>query len=333
MQGKIENDQRLEFKMIHKQNTMYSVDPQKGAMRQIEPLNLSKSPMENLFTKTYSAFYGIDFPNIAHHIGYIPTSDYTIATQTFITAQSKGTVIIVHGYFDHSAMMRQCIRICIEMGFSVLTMDLPGHGLSYGERASIRSFSEYATILDECITYCKNFLSGPFHFVGHSTGASAGLEWLYTPTLANNSLIEKVVFLAPLVRNTGSFATRLLFNILRNHVDEIYGFYKPTTSDPEFELFRKNDPLRPKRFPLKWLNAAIEWKKQMVKRGLLDKKITIIQGTRDTVVDWKYNLDFLEKKVRDTKIFYVKDARHQLHNEREDLREQVLEALRMGLGD
>jgi alpha-beta hydrolase superfamily lysophospholipase len=317
---------------------MYSVDPKKSAMRsflngQIEPLNLSKSPVENRFTNTYYAFYGIDFPDIVHHIGYIPAADYTIATQAFITVQSKGTVIIVHGYFDHSAMMRQCIKVCIEMGFSVLTIDLPGHGLSSGERASIKSFSEYANVLDECITYCKSFLSGPFHFVGHSTGSSAGLEWLHTRALVNNSLIDKVVLLAPLVRNTGSVVTRVLFNILRTHIDEIYGFYKPTTSDPEFELFRKNDPLRPKRFPLKWLNAAIEWNKQMHKRGLLDRKITVIQGTRDTVVDWKYNIDFLERKVRDTEIIYVKDARHQLHNEREDLREQVMDALRMGLGD
>jgi alpha-beta hydrolase superfamily lysophospholipase len=300
---------------------------------QLAPLDLSKSPFESRFTKTYSAFYGIDFPDIVHHIGYIRTTAYTIATQAFITPLSKGTVIVVHGYFDHSAMMRQCIRECIEMGFSVLTIDLPGHGLSSGERASISSFSEYASVLDECITHCKNFLIGPFHFVGHSTGCSAGLEWLRTPTLINNTLVDKVVFLAPLVLNTGSVVTRLLFNILKKHIDEIYGFYKSTTSDPEFELFRKNDPLRPKKFPLRWLNSAIEWNKKIHKQGLLDRKITLIQGTSDTVVDWKYNLDFLERKTRNTEIYYVEGARHQLHNEREDLQVQVKAALRRGLGD
>jgi alpha-beta hydrolase superfamily lysophospholipase len=300
---------------------------------QLEPLDLSKSPFENRFTKTYSAFYGIDFPDIVHHLGYIPTTEYTIATQAFITPFSKGTVIVVHGYFDHSAMMRQCIRECIEMGFSVLAIDLPGHGLSSGDRASIKNFSEYAMVLDECITYCTDFLIGPFHFVGHSTGCSAGLEWLHTPALLKNTLINKVVFLAPLIRNTGSLVTRLLFTILKKHIDEIYGFYKPTTSDPEFEIFRKSDPLRPKKFPLKWLNAAIEWNKHIHKCGLLDRKITVIQGTSDTVVDWQYNLDFLERKTRAAEMFYIKGARHQLHNEREDLREQVMEALRSGLED
>lgn len=298
----------------------------------LEPLNLLKNPVENRFTKTYTAFYEIDFPTVVHHIGSIPTTDYTIATQVFITPLSIGTVIVVHGYFDHSAMMRQCIRECIEMGFSVIAIDLPGHGLSSGERASIGSFSEYATVLDESIAYCKDFLSGPFHFVGHSTGCSAGLEWLHTPTLVNNSLVDKVVFLAPLVRSVGSVITRVLFNIVKNHITETRGFYKSTTSDPEFEIFRKNDPLRPKKFPLKWLNAAIEWNKQIHKRGLLDRKITLIQGTRDSVVDWKYNLDFLERKTRAAETFLINGAQHQLHNEREDLRVQVMDALRRGLG-
>ena len=298
---------------------------------QLEQLDPSKDPLCNRFVETYTAFYGVLFPGVVHHLGIIPTVNYTIATQLFLPSVSIGTVFMVHGYFDHSAMMRQCIRACVEMGFSVIGIDLPGHGLSSGERASIGSFSEYAMVLDECIAYCKSFLPAPFHFVAHSTGCSAGLEWLHTSALHNNALIDKVILLAPLLQSTGSTAARLLFNILKNRVPAIGGPYKPTTSDPEFDLFRKNDPLRPKKFPLRWLNAAIEWNKLMHSRGILDKKITIIQGTRDNVVDWKYNIGFLERKTRASEIYYVNGARHQLHNEREDLREQAISLLKREL--
>jgi alpha-beta hydrolase superfamily lysophospholipase len=63
-------------------------------------------------------------------------------------------------------------------------------------------------------------------------------------------------------------------------------------------------------------------------RRLLDKKVSILQGTSDCVVDWMYNLRFLEKKIRDTEICLFEHAQHQLHNEREDLRVQVFESLK-----
>jgi lysophospholipase len=298
---------------------------------QLEQLDPSKDPLCNRFVETYTAFYGVAFPDVVHHLGIIPTVNYTIATQLFLPSVSIGTVFIVHGYFDHSAMMGHCIRACVEMGFSVIAIDLPGHGLSSGERASIGSFSEYAMVFDECIAYCKSFLPAPFHFVAHSTGCSAGLEWLHTPALLNNALVDKVILLAPLVQSAGSTAARLLFNILKNRVPAMGGPYKATTSDPEFDLFRKNDPLRPKKFPLRWLNAAMEWNKLMHSRGILDKKITVIQGTRDNVVDWKHNIGFLERKTRASEIYYVNGSRHQLHNEREDLREQVINLLKREL--
>ena len=297
----------------------------------LEQLDPSKGPLYNRFVETYTAYYGIVFPGVVHYVGVIPTVNYTIATQLFLPSASIGTVFIVHGYFDHSAMMRQCIRACIEMGFSVIAIDLPGHGLSSGERASIGCFSEYAMVLDECIAYCKSFLPAPFHFVAHSTGCSAGLEWFHTPVLLNNSIIDKVIFLAPLVRSVGSTAARLLFGLLKDRIKTINGFYKPTTSDPEFDLFRKNDPLRPKNFPLRWLNAALEWNKKIQSQGLLDRKITVLQGTLDNVVDWKYNTDFLKRKTRASEMYYVNGARHQLHNEREDLRGQVINLLKSKL--
>ncbi len=297
----------------------------------IQPLDLTKSPVANRFTETYNAFYGINFPDVDHYLGCIDLSSFSIATQIFKPMSSIGTVIVVHGYFDHSAMMLNCIRTCVENGFTAAAIDLPGHGLSSGKRASIQDFLDYALILDQFTIFCNQHLPKPFHFIGHSTGCAAALEWMHTPELVNSKCIEKIILLAPLIYSRGQILSQIMRKILKSKVNEISSFYYPTTSNPAFDAFRKNDPLRPSKFPLDWFDAEVKWNLRMKKRGLLDRELLVIQGNKDRVVDWKYNIRFLSKKVRKTNICYVKDARHQLHNERLDYRMKVLEIIKNNL--
>lgn len=297
----------------------------------IQPIDLTKSPVANRFTETYNAFYGFNFPDVDHYLGYIELSNFSIATQIFKPVSSIGTVIVVHGYFDHSAMMLNCIRTCVENGFTVAAIDLPGHGLSSGKRASIQDFLDYAIVLDQLTSFCSQHLPKPFHFIGHSTGCAAALEWMYTSELVNSNCIEKIFFLAPLIHSSVQILSQIMCKILKSKVNEIPSFYYPTTSNPVFEAFRKNDPLRPSKFPLEWFDAEVKWNLRMRKRGLLDRELHVIQGNIDRVVDWKYNIRFLSKKVKKANVYYVKDARHQLHNERLDYRMNVLEIIKNNL--
>ncbi len=298
------------------------------SINHLEVFDWSKSPQKNRFTEAYTAFYHLDFPNILHTIGSINLANYTIAAQLFTPNNSSAVVIILHGYFDHGAMMRNCIRLCLDQGFSVAVLDLPGHGLSSGKRASIIDFSEYAQILDRFVNLIRENLKLPVHFIGHSTGCSAALEWMYSPDLKASNYLEKIVFIAPLVRCTGQNVFRVLSSLLNHRIKSVPAFYHPTTSNPQYELFRKNDPLRPCKIPLSWVDAEINWYCKMRNRGFLDTKICILQGTSDRVVDWKFNLRFLEKKICHTEINLFEQARHQLHNEREDLRIQVFEVMK-----
>ncbi|SUV72968.1 lysophospholipase [Acinetobacter baumannii] len=40
--------------------------------------------------------------------------------------------MLLHGYLEHSGIYQPIIREILEQGFSVITYDLPGHGLSNG---------------------------------------------------------------------------------------------------------------------------------------------------------------------------------------------------------
>jgi alpha-beta hydrolase superfamily lysophospholipase len=59
----------------------------------------------------------------------------------------------------------------------------------------------------------------------------------------------------------------------------------------------------------------------------LSAPVTIIQGTKDDVVDWRHNIPVLEEKIPGVTIIYITNARHQLMNEAEPYLSQFFAAL------
>ena len=57
------------------------------------------------------------------------------------------------------------------------------------------------------------------------------------------------------------------------------------------------------------------------------RPITILQGARDETVSWKFNLDFLCDRFPEHVVRMFPEGQHQLLNESEPLRSEVLEGL------
>ena len=51
-------------------------------------------------------------------------------------------------------------------------------------------------------------------------------------------------------------------------------------------------------------------------------KILIIQGDKDSTVNFKYNTKFLEKRF-DTKLITIENAKHELFNESKEIKNKV----------
>ena len=86
--------------------------------------------------------------------------------------KSKPVIIFLHGSgFDHTVWMLQT-RYFAFHGYSVLALDLPGHGLSKGE--CLKSIEDMAKWLDDVIKKleCKNV-----SLIGHSQGCLIALEY------------------------------------------------------------------------------------------------------------------------------------------------------------
>ena len=111
---------------------------------------------------------------------------------------AQGTLLFVHGYMSHSANFAYTFDFFTRRGWRVVTLDLPGHGLSTGTRADVDSFSEYGDAVRMWLDWVwSRDWPGPRILLAHSLGTSAALEALRRPGAPRP---DKIVFGAPLLR-------------------------------------------------------------------------------------------------------------------------------------
>jgi hypothetical protein len=102
-------------------------------------------PLSSAF-ELYFDFYRFDSSVIgagtSHAAGIIHAAGFEVVAQYFqpVGRDSQGTVVLLHGYFDHSGIYQHIIKHCLDQNFAVVVFDMPGHGLSSGKVASIESF-------------------------------------------------------------------------------------------------------------------------------------------------------------------------------------------------
>lgn len=90
--------------------------------------------------------------------------------------------------------------------------------------------------------------------------------------------------------------------------------------------FVKNDPLqRTMIVPIKFLKALYRWDKRIRGYERVPYSVLIVQGTHDVIVDWKYNINFLERKIKKIKLKLIQNANHQLVNENLFMQSEVFD--------
>ncbi|MDZ7825331.1 MAG: hypothetical protein U5R48_03980 [Gammaproteobacteria bacterium] len=77
-----------------------------------------------------------------------------------------------------------------------------------------------------------------------------------------------------------------------------------------------------------WIRAMRRWSAGFEALPPSELSACIVQGTRDSTVDWRRNLPLIRQRFRSTREVLLEDARHNLMNESEVHRrviEQVLD--------
>ncbi len=262
-----------------------------------------------------------------HYLGKLHSAGYQIACQYWLPDKPIGTVFVVHGYFDHNALYRHLFNYLLQRDYAVVTFDLPGHGLSDGERASIASFDHYVEVFDGLLAACANHLPQPWHVVGQSTGGAIVLKHLLEEA-DGESFFEYVALLAPLLHTRHWGRSRLTYRLLRRFISRIKRDFTANSADADFlDFLKHSDPLQSRHVSLEWVGSMKRWTEEFHKLPVNHKTITIVQGDRDMTLDWRYNLAQFRQKLPNAQIGIIAGAQHHLVNEARDLRNKIFAAM------
>ena len=250
-----------------------------------------------------------------------------IATHYWRLPRAKGTVFLVHGLFDHVGLFQDLIGHLLAQQYSVVAIDLPGHGLSDGAATVIRSFFDYGAVLEDTYKFFRWQLpEGPVFGVGQSTGAAVLMAFSFASRARGEPApFARLVFLGPLVRPRQWTWGSLAYRWVGRYVKRVTrGFSQPNSHDEEFQNFlRYHDPMQAKAVSIEWIGALYEWVLGFSAQPEVDTPLLIIQGTADRVVDWSYNLPAIQGRFRHSQVRLIEGAMHHLANEADPWRKAV----------
>lgn len=241
----------------------------------------------------------------------------------FEPASITKTILLVHGYFDHTGGLKNLINHFLSKGWCVLSYDLAGHGLSSGKRAEINDFTDYVNTLKKVLSYSKDNKCYPSVVLAHSTGTAICTHFL----LQSQQKFEKVIYLAPLVRASKWWSILAASKFVPFFTKRLKRKFKVNSGDDQYLSFVKNDPLQCRYISIHWVLALIKWNKKVEALSTSTQKLYIIQGTDDHTVDWKYNISFLQKKFTDCQIAIIENGRHQLMNDHPSIKLHLLKMI------
>lgn len=293
----------------------------------------------SVMVQQYLDFYGLRFDvEHTHVMGTFQSGEFQIVGQIFRPMNPVGTLFVYHGYFDHLGLYRFLVRLGLEVGLTVVGHDLPGHGLSSGQPASIPCFSHYAYAQKAFVEIMQRFdvslLPRPWSVIGQSTGAAVVMDSLLeghrygvdTPYYDGG-----LVFLAPLIRPLDWYLVRVLYQLLR-HRGSTPRTFKINSGNQEFSRFLSEvDPLQHRAIEAEWVGSMIRYAKRIVKAKSNQSSVLIIQGTNDQTVAARFNVKALSVLFPNMELVTLEGARHQLVNESEEYLKQISKSVKVYL--
>jgi len=275
--------------------------------------------------RDYLAYYELDQSNeIEHRLGYLACGPFAIFLHHYVPRNPQRVVVVSHGYFDHAGTWKHAIPALLAAGNTVAIYDQPGHGLSDGERATIGDFRDYVDVLETMVERFREQADLPIVLAGHSMGCAVISDYL----LDRQGDAAGAVLVSPLIRSAAWVPSKVGHAAVGWALPSVPRVFMQNSSDEDYLQFVKDDPLHHREVPFPWSKALFEWNRRAeIFEPREDCPIHILQGERDSTVDWPYNLAFLSEKFPNASIDRFEEGEHQLLNEATPLRSTVLETL------
>jgi alpha-beta hydrolase superfamily lysophospholipase len=176
---------------------------------------------------------------------------------------SKGTILGVHGYSEHSDRYAHFAHFLNENKYDVIWLDLPGHGLSEGRRSDIENFDDYVKSLELLVSEAEaKKCPKPFHLFAHSLGGLVAIRFaessVYVQRISTLTLSSPLLGL-PRFKNWQlpwlSFLLGLVPNLTLKNDTELAG--NVLARDAEIMAARVADPLIKSQITIRWVREFL----------------------------------------------------------------------------
>ena len=165
-----------------------------------EPVERTKDPKElSLMDKANIVLTGIDNPKPSHkalpefnYTTHIIKSDVLLESWFTKVGDSRGTVILFHGYAGEKSLLISRAEAFQQLGYNTLLVDFRGSGGSEGNATTI-GFSESVEVID-CYHYVRSLGEDNIHLFGTSMGSVAIMKALKDYPITPTSIVLECPF-------------------------------------------------------------------------------------------------------------------------------------------
>lgn len=237
-------------------------------------------------------------------------SSHEIMTHHWSSGNNK-LMVMAHGYIDNCGYVKPLQVWFLNNGYDVLCIELPGHGLSSGERADIEDFKIYG---DVYLAVFNDLPTGyeTYNFYAHSTGAVGMMDILLDE---KEHPFKKIIFAAPLVRShlweLSNFGMRYFGFLLKRLPTR-----RLSLKDESYRELLDLDPTLIKSTPKNWFKQLVKWNKRIeASKRKSNEEIVAIFAGEDTVIDQEYNEMFYRRSFDNIKVYNLPKSDHAFHYE------------------
>ena len=245
----------------------------------------------------------------------------------------RARMVIAHGLGEHSGRYRNVVERMLPKGISVWVPDHRGHGQSEGKRGHVLNFVQYLSDLrlsvdlagEDCPKGMKCFL------LGHSMGGLIALYFaqqfpeLIDGVIASSPALGMALEITAAKKILGSFMSYIWPGMtMGNELD-----VSKVSHDPKVVRAYETDPLVHDRVSARFFTEFLVAMETVQTQASSLKVPTLLQVAGDDhLVNSRSSVQFFEKLDLEDKTLHVYDGRyHEIYNEGEDLRRQVLKDL------
>ena len=259
-----------------------------------------------------------------------PTANRSLWYRLYQPSPSRGLVLLIHGFGEHSGRYEGVARALAQQSLSVACPDLRGHGRSTGQRGDVQRCSEYLEDLDALVR--EVILPMTHHdryaLFGHSAGGLLVLLWAIVGSPAHRALIIQSPLLAvgyPVPRWKSALAGWLTRAVPRLSVP--IGLDPSWLShDPLVAQRYRTDPLVHDRITLRGY-AALQTAMREAHEGADRVRLPtlMLYGAEDRVISLAACRDVFERLTCEKRLLAFEGCYHELHFE--PVQPQVIAAL------